>query len=170
MRVFAIHSGWTGGALTAVGSGGLPTEVESVHGDAAGAADEAASSQLGTASSVGTDGRGSSSAVESDQGVPEATGAEARGRGSGAVVRGSGAGPDGAGGNTDPPSHLGELGAEGRGALGRGVGAAAPFFQVSDTEQSPHLNTASAGPATTSAGSGASQSGQAGASTKTSEA
>ena len=81
--------------------------------------------------------------------------------------RGSGGKEAGADGKP-PAAHDETIGPDGRGpgALGRGVGVAAPFFQVSDTEQPPHRKSASGGPETTSAGSGSSHNGHASVSTK----
>ncbi len=123
-------------------------------------------------------GFGASIAVESDQGVSdERTGAEARGfgigverRGSGAELRGRGAGPEGAAGNSVPTLTQGaRLGPDGSGGTLARVGSAAPFFQVSATEQPAQRSCASAGPATTSAGSGSLHNGHEGVATKTSE-
>ena len=60
----------------------------------------------------------------------------------------------------EPEVNWDVLGRIGRGALDFGVGIAAPFFQVSATEQPTQRKCVSGGPATTSGGRGSSQSGQ----------
>lgn len=106
--------------------------------------------------------------------------AEDPGVGIGVAMRGSGLGPEGGDGSRPEAAlsdagaltHGARMGDDGRGgapgALGRGVGTAAPFFQVSEFAHPRQRNSDCAGTATTSAGSGSSHNGHTGASINTS--